>query len=122
VTAVRAEQHVQSGPAVLGHASARVPGLALDLAGEQVGKELREVDREARFPVGAAVGVVFGREPVERAPELAKPPLDVGGVLVSVLAFQADRFAPAQPSAGDRDDHGEVIGAAGQQRGLLGDE
>jgi hypothetical protein len=94
VAAVRAEEDIEAGPAMMGHAGARVPWLALDLAGEQLGQE-REVDRQARFPGRAAVGVVLGREPVEGAPELAELPLDVDGVLVGVLAFQADRLTPA---------------------------
>jgi hypothetical protein len=122
VTAVRAEERITTGPAVLCYAGARVPGLALDLAGEQPGQEWREVDREARFPIWAPVGVVFRREPVKYAPELAKLPLDVDLARVCVLAFQADRLAPAQPGIGDRDDHGEVLVLAGQQRGPLGDE
>jgi hypothetical protein len=59
---------------------------------------------------------------VECAPKLAELPLDVDLARVGVLGFQADRLAPAQAGVGDRDDHGEVVGAAGQQRGPLRDE
>ena len=107
---------------MMGHAGARVPWLALDLAGEQLGQERQEVDRQARFPGRAAVGVVLGREPVECTAKLAKLPLDVDLARVRVLSFQADHLAPAQAGVGDRDDHDEVVGAAGQQRGPLRDE
>jgi hypothetical protein len=122
VTAVRAEEYVTTGPAMVDDASARVPWLALDLAGEQQGQERREVDRQARFPGRAAVGVVLGREPVEGAPKLTKLPLDVDLAGVRMLAFEADHLAPAHPGVGDRDDHGEVVVAAGQQRGPFGDQ
>ena len=122
VTAVRAEEHVLPAAAMLVCAGAALLGLGLDLPGEQVGQERREVDGQAGFPVGAAVGVVFGREPVERAPDLAELPLDVDLVVVNVVAFEADRLAPAQAGVGDGDDHGEVLVPAGQQRGPLGDQ
>ena len=77
VAAVRAEEHVLPAAAVLGGAGAPLPGLACDLAGQQVGQERREVDGQAGFPVGAAVGVVLRREPVEPAADLAELPLDV---------------------------------------------
>ena len=113
MTAVRAEERITTGPAVLCYAGARVPGLALDLAGEQPGQERREVDGQAWFPGRAAVGVVLGREPVEGAAKLPELPLDVDLAGVRVPGFQADRLAPAQAGVGDRDDHGEVVVAAG---------
>jgi hypothetical protein len=122
VPAVWAEEYIAAGPAVLCHARAWVPWLVLDLAGEQVGQERREVDGKAWFPGWAAVGVVFGREPVEGATELTKLPLDVDLAGRCVLGFQADRFTPAHPGVGDRDDNGEVVAAAGQQRGPFGDK
>ena len=59
---------------------------------------------------------------MERAPDLAQLPLDVDLIVVDVVAFQADRLAPPHPGVGDRDDHGEVLVPAGQQRGPLGDQ
>ena len=41
---------------------------------------------------------------------------------MDVVAFQADRLAPPQAGIGDRDDHGEVLVPAGQQRGPLGNQ
>src|SRR5439155_17644281 len=108
-------EYIAPGPAVLGHPSARVAWLAVDLAVEQVGQERREVDRETRFPGRAAVGVVLGREPVEGAAKLPELPLDVDLAGVRVPGFQADRLAPAQPGVGGRDDQGEVVCAAGYQ-------
>jgi hypothetical protein len=90
VTAVRAEEHVTASPAVLGHVRARIPWLALGLPSEQPGQERREIDRQARFPVGASARVVLGRQPVERAPELAKLPLNVNLAGVYALVFQAE--------------------------------
>jgi len=107
---------------MLGHAGARIPGLALDLAGEHIGQERRDVHREARLPIRAAVGVILRWNPVERAPDLTELPLDADLCGVGVLAFQAGHLAPAQPGVGDRDDHGEVVGTAGQQHGPFGDE
>ena len=122
VAAVRAEEHVLPAAAVLRRAGAPLPGLGFDLPGEQVGQERREVDGQAGFPVGAAVGVVLRREPVERAADLAELPLDVDLIVVDVIAFEADRLAPAQAGVSDRDHHGEVLVPAGQQRGPLGDQ
>jgi hypothetical protein len=51
--------------------------LARDLAGEERGEERRQIDGEAGFPVGAAVGVILRRQPVEGAPDLPELPLDV---------------------------------------------
>src|SRR5215471_4917580 len=86
------------------------------------GRNTREVDRQARFPGRAAVGVVLGREPVEGAAELSELPLDVDLAGVRVPGFQADRLAPAQAGVGDRDDHGEVLATAREERGPLCDE
>src|SRR5262249_14437562 len=122
VAAVRTEEHVAPSPAVLAHAGAWVPWLALDLAVEEGAQERRQVDRQAWVPGPAAVGVVLGREPGEAPAQLAKLPLDVDLGGVRVPGFQADRLAPAQPGVGDRDDHGEVVVAAGQQRGSFRDE
>ena len=103
VAAVRAEEHVVPAAAVLRGAGAPWAGLFLDLAGQQVGQERREVDGEAGFPVGAAVGVVLRREPVEGAADLAELPLNVDLVVADVVAFEADRLAPAQAGVSDRD-------------------
>jgi len=59
---------------------------------------------------------------VEGAADLAELPLDVDLVLMDLVAFQADRLAPAHSGVGDRDDHGEVLVLAGQQGGSLGDQ
>jgi len=101
VAAVGAQEHVLPTAAVLGRAGAPRPGLGLDLPGKQLGQERREVDGQAGFPVRAAVGVVLGREPVEGAADLAELPFDVDLVVVDVVAFQADRLAPADPFSGD---------------------
>jgi hypothetical protein len=113
VTAVRAEEYVSAGAAVLGGAGARVPWLALDLAIKQAGQERRQVDRQARFPGRAAIGVVLRREPVEGAAKLPKLPLNMDLAGVRVSGFQADRLAPAHAGVADRDDHGEVVVVAG---------
>jgi hypothetical protein len=122
VAAVGAEEHVMPAAAVLPGACAPLRRLGLDLPGEQLGKERREVDGQARLPVRAAIGIVFRRQPVKRAPELAQLPLDVDLVPLHKLALQADDLAQPQPGVGDRDDHGEVIVPAGQQRGPLRDQ
>jgi len=77
-------------------AGAWLAGLDHDLPGEERSKKRRQVDGEAGFPVGAAVGVIFRRQPVERAFDLTELPLDVDLTGVEVTAFQADRLAPAQ--------------------------
>jgi uncharacterized membrane protein len=50
VTAIGAKEHILAGPAMLADASARAPWPTLDLAGEEVGQERREVNRQAWFP------------------------------------------------------------------------
>ena len=120
VAAVGAEEDVPAAAAVLGGAAAGRMRVVLDLAGEQAGEERRQVDRETWLPGGAAVGVVLGREPVEPAVEFAELPLDVDLAGVEVVAFQADRLAPAQAGVADGEDHGEVLVPAGQQGGPFG--
>ena len=56
------------------------------------------------------------------AVEFAQLPFDVDLAGVQVAAFQADGLAPAQAGVGDRDEHGEVAGAAGQQGGAFGEQ
>jgi hypothetical protein len=107
---------------VLAGAGAWLAGLVHDLAGEERGEKRRQIDGEAGLPVGAAVGVILRRQPVEDAPDLTELPLDVDLTGVDVTALQADRLAPPHAGVGDREDHGEIIVAAGQQRGPLGGE
>ena len=97
VAAVGAEEDVSAAAALLGGAAAGWMRVVLDLAGEQVGQERRQVDRETRLPGRAAVGVVLGREPVEPAVEFAELPLDVdlAGVECSRVRGRSPR-----PSAG----------------------
>src|SRR5215470_18632312 len=113
VAAVGAEEHVLPAAAVPGGAGAWLAGLAHHLAGEERDEKRRQVDGEAGFPMGTAVGVILGRQPVEGAPDLAELPLDVDLTGVEVTALQADRFAPPQAGVGDREDHGELVVAAG---------
>jgi len=114
VTAVRAKEHVVPAAAVLPDACAPLRRLALDLLGEQLGEERREVNGQTWLPVRAAVGVVLRRQPVKHAPELAQLPLDVDLFPLHKLALQADDFAQPQPGIDDRDNHGEVVVPAGQ--------
>jgi hypothetical protein len=88
------------------NACAPLRRLGLDLPVEQLGEE-REVDWQARLPVGAPVGIVLRRQPVKRAPELAQLPLDVDLVPLHKLALQADDLAQPQPGVGDRDQPGQ---------------
>ena len=97
-------------------------GAGAGLGGRAARKKRRQIDGEAGFPVGAAVGVILRRQPVEGASDFTELPLDVDLTGVEVLAFEADRFAPPHAGVGDREDHGEVVVAAGQQRGPLGGE
>jgi hypothetical protein len=122
VAAVRAEEDVPATAAMLGGAYAAFgrQALGLRLAGEQGGQERRQVNRQAGLPGRGAVGVVLGRQPVEDAAELAELPLDVDRFGVEVLAFQADRLTPPHTGVANGDDHGEVVVAAGQQRGAFG--
>ncbi len=122
VAAVRTQEHVPAGAAVLRGARAPLLAAGLELAGEQVVQERREVDREPRLESGAAVGVILRREAVEPAVDLVELPFDVDLAGVGVVALQADRFTPAQPGVADRDDQSEVVVAAGQQRGPLGEQ
>src|SRR5450755_267947 len=87
-----------SGCLVPAGAGASPAGLALplELAGDQLVQERREVDGQARLPARAAVGVVLGRKPVENAANLAELPLDVDLAGADVVALQADRLAPPQ--------------------------
>src|ERR1022692_1471759 len=78
--------------------------LPLELAGDQLVQERREIDGQARLPVRAAVGVVLGRKPVENAANLAELPFDVDLAGARVVALQADRLAPPQARVADRDD------------------
>lgn len=84
-----------NGPAVLGGAGAWAPGLALGLADEEFGQERWQVDRQARFPGRAAVGVILRREPVKCAPDLPELPFHMDLAGMGVLTFEADRLAPA---------------------------
>jgi len=52
MAAVGAEEHVLSAAAMLRSAGALPAVLGLDLAGQQLGQERREVDGQARFPLG----------------------------------------------------------------------
>ena len=122
VAAVRAEEHVPAAAAMLGGTSTRWMGVGLDVAGDQVGEERREVDGQAGLPVRAPVGVIFRRQTVELAVEFAELPFDVDLGRVSVGVFQADRLAPPQAGVADGEDHGEVLVPARQQCGALGEE
>jgi hypothetical protein len=122
VAAVRAEEHVLAAAAVLRGAWASAARVGLDLALEQAVEKWREVDGELRLPSGAAVGVVFGREPVEPAVDLVELPFNVDLAGEDVAALQADRLTPAQAGVADRDDQGEVVVAAGQQSGAFGEQ
>jgi len=77
VAAVRAQEHIPAGAAVLCGARAPPTGVGLELALEQAVEERREVDGELGLPFGAAVGVVFGREAVEPVVDLVKLPLNM---------------------------------------------
>jgi hypothetical protein len=46
----------------------------------------------------------------------------VAAVAAGEIALEADGLAPAQAGVPDREDHGEVLIAAGQQRGALGEQ
>ena len=94
----------------------------MDLALEQAVEKWREVDGELRLPSGAAVGVVFGREPVEPAVDLVELPFNVDLAREDVAALQADRLTPVQAGVADHDDQGEVVVAAGQQSGAFGEQ
>ncbi|HLX48995.1 MAG TPA: hypothetical protein VKS82_11735 [Streptosporangiaceae bacterium] len=73
VAAVGAQEQVASAAAVLRGAGTLPAGLGLGwgLAGEQGVEEGWQVDGQAGFPGGAAVGVVFGWQAVEGGPDLA---------------------------------------------------
>jgi hypothetical protein len=107
---------------VLGGAWATPAGAGLELAGERVVKERREVDGQSRLEPGAAVGVVLGREPMAPAVNLVELPFNVDLAGVGVVALQTDGLTPTQPGVADRDDQGEVLVAARQQRGPLGEQ
>ncbi len=96
VPAVGTKEDVQAGAAVLPGAGALLVRVVLDLAGEQLVEECGQVDGQARFPAGAAVGIILGREPVESAVDLAELPLDVQLASAGVAAFQPDGLAPPQ--------------------------
>ncbi len=104
----------------LGGAAAWRMRVSLDLAGEQFGEERWEVDGQAGLPGQAAVRVILGQEPVKPAVELAELSLDVDLAGVEVVAFKADRLTPSQAGGADGEDHGEVPGPAGGQRGSFG--
>lgn len=59
---------------------------------------------------------------MEPAVDLVELPFDVDLAGAGVVALQADRLAPAQAGVADRDDQIEVVVAAGQQRGPLGEQ
>src|ERR1700734_3476920 len=71
VAAVGSEEHVPAAAFVLAGATAWLTRMVLDLVFEHLGQKRRKVDRQTGIPVGAAVGVVLGREPVEPAFEFA---------------------------------------------------
>ena len=60
VPAVGTKEDVQAGAAVLPGAGALLVRVVLDLAGEQLVEECGQVDGQARFPAGAAVGIILG--------------------------------------------------------------
>ncbi|MGD0375666.1 MAG: hypothetical protein ABSB01_13925 [Streptosporangiaceae bacterium] len=91
------EEDILPAAAMLAGTRAALAGLGRGLAAEQAGQELGHVDREARFPAWAAVGVVLGREPVEPAVDLAELPPDVDLGRTDEVAFQPDGLAPAEP-------------------------
>jgi hypothetical protein len=122
VAAVWAEEDVPAASLVLGGAGAVLTGMLACLGGQQPGEEEREVDWRQRLHVHAAVGVVFRREPVEAAADLPELPLDVDQRREEQIALQAGRLAPPHPGVADRDQHGELVVPAGQQRGSLGHE
>jgi hypothetical protein len=59
---------------------------------------------------------------VELAVELAQLPLDVDLAREGEVALEADRLAPPHSGVADRDEHGEVFVAAGEQRCPLGEQ
>ena len=61
-------------------------------------------------------------EPVEAAADLPELPLDVDQRWEQEVALQADRLAPPHAGVADREQHGELVVPAGQQRGSLGYE
>lgn len=80
------------------------------MRGEELTKEGRQIDWDQGFPVTTAVGVVFGRQPVEGSVDFAELLFDVDVPGVHVRALQADRFTPPQAGVRDGDDEEEVIG------------
>ena len=90
--------------------------------GQQAGQEGGEVDGQAGLPGRTAVGVVLGRQPVKDAVDLAELPFDMNLALAEVVTFEADGLPPAQAGVADRDDQGEVVVPAGQQRGAFGEQ
>jgi hypothetical protein len=119
---VRGGEHVPAAAAVLRDAGAPPSRGALGLPGEQGGQERWQVDRQAWLPVGAAVGVVLGRDPVELAADLADLPFDPDLAGAQVAVLQADDLAPPQAGVGEREDQREVVVTAGQQRGPFGEK
>ncbi|HET9895172.1 MAG TPA: hypothetical protein VFQ44_09575 [Streptosporangiaceae bacterium] len=122
VPAVRAQKKILAAASVRRDAAAVARGGVLGLRGEQAGEESGQVDREAGFPVGAAVGIVFGREPVEGPVDFAELPFDMDLAAVQVRAFQADALSPSQPGVAEGHDQREVVVAARKQGRALGDQ
>jgi hypothetical protein len=122
VLAVRRGEQVPAAAAVVRDANAPPSRVTLGLPSEQGGQERWEIDRQARLPVGTAVGVVLRRDPVELTADLADLPFDPDLARVHVAVLQADDLAPPQPGVGECEDQREVVVPAGQQGGPFGEK
>ncbi len=122
MTALRAVEQVVAGSVVVAEAGTAPLCVLVDLGSEQRGEEVGDVDGHERVPVRAAVGVVLRGEPVETSLDLVELPLNIYQRRHEEVAFQTGRLGPSHPGVADRDEQGELIVAAGQQRGPLGRE